>query len=222
MKERRKKKEADQEEENKKKKKKSGTPKRKPDKVEKPDEDQEQRDLMKKMMKSWNERKTVDKNLTVEGIVDDVFDDKVDEDPKVVDEGTRPGFKAALKLFSNASIDNSSSYETWKAGRQSQMCRKRKNEEQEDEMTEQCSSTAGRKKSLRLTLSSSKKSINVQSNTNNFTCSSTKGVRGDDERAGEAVQEGVQGLHGGEKEVTREKLTGQRAGRVGKSKFSRK
>ena len=29
-----------------------------------------------------------------------------------VDEGTRPGFKAALKLFSNANTDNSSSYET--------------------------------------------------------------------------------------------------------------
>ena len=79
-----------------------------------------------------------------------------------------------------------------------------------------------RQKSLRLDLSSSGKIEKQIIKHNILTCSGTKGVRGDALGAGEAVQESGQGLRGGGKEVTSEKITVQRAGLGEQLKSDRK
>ena len=184
-------------------------------------------------MKDLKQRSREDdsKTVDVEGdeVVDNVFEETVEEEAIIVEETveeepviavekTRPAFRAALRMFSNSSTGGGESYEAWKASRQGLVDRKRK-KEQEDVMPSQnnitagrlSNTTAGRQKSLRLSLSSSDNLEKCNSKTNIFTCSSAKGVRGDTGGAGETVQEGEQGLLGGNKEVTSGKCMRQRA-----------
>ena len=107
-------------------------------------------------------------------------------------------------------------YEAWKVGRQVENSRKRKTGQEE---LERHSISTDRSKSVRLDLCSSEIKETQTFNTTLLTCSGTKGASGDALGAGEVVQEGAQGLRGGDEEVTSEKITVQRAG-LGEQNFT--
>ena len=117
-----------------------------------------------------------------------------------------------MRMFSNQKEGSKDSYEVWKAERHCKVDRKRKKDVEEVEL-EQNTILAGKQKLLRLNLSSSGNiDKNLTFKTNMLTCYSDRGLRGDAGDAGEAVLEGGQGVHGGDKEVTVEDITVQRAG----------
>ena len=115
-------------------------------------------------------------------------------------------------MFSSSKEVKRDSYETWKEEKQAQVDRKRKKEQEEMDV-EQNNITAGKTKSLRIDLSSSG-TLQPKINYKNIilSCSSDSRLRGDAVGAGETVQEGGDGVQGGNKEVTAEKVTWQRAG----------
>ena len=94
---------------------------------------------------------------------------------------------------------------------QAKVERKRK-KDQSEMVEEQKNTTAGRKKFLRLNLSSSEDREKFEFKTNTITCSSIRRLRGDTGVVGDAVQEGGGVVRGGNEEVTVQNITERRAG----------
>ena len=171
-----------------------------------------QQEGMKRMMDSWKPgtgtevgRKKVTADKSEEEVV-------VDIDPVETKNKTRPAFRAALQMFTNKSNDGSRTcFEVWKAEQQSKVVKKRK-KEQTDMVEEQMDIAAGKFKYMRNDLSSSERKENFKLKTKNITINSIDRLHGDTGNVGDAVQGEGGGVHGGNKEVTVENLTMQRAG----------
>ena len=171
-----------------------------------------QQEGMKRMMDNWKPGTVTAvgrKKVAVEKSEEEIV---VDIDPVETKNKTRPAFRAALQMFSNKSKDGSRTcFEVWKAEQQSKVVKKRK-KEQTDMVEEQIDIPAGRNRYLRNDLSSSERNEKIKFKTNNITHYSIDRLRGDTGGVGDAVQEGGGGVHGGNKEVTVQNFTVQRAG----------